>query len=304
MKKKVIIGIHGLGNKPSKRVLNRWWKKSMKEGLTRIGVQHELPKFDMIYWADVLHEKPASVKSKILDDPNLYLEPYSPSPKNYLIEDISTRKKIIGFLGKQLNEVFLNENLDLNYSFITDYILNNYFKELSTYYHEVCYDKNKIECMAKDLIRMKAVKTLKKYQDHDIILVAHSMGSIIAFDVLTFLLPILKINTFVTMGSPLGLPIVISKIAAEHKINEAGKAIMRTPPGVKKNWYNFSDLYDNIAFNYLLNDDFKENNNNVSVQDFLVLNDYMIGETKNPHKSFGYLRTKEFAHVLTDFIED
>lgn len=303
MKKKVIIGIHGLGNKPSKRVLKRWWIKSMNEGQRKIGLETELPTFDMIYWADVLHKKPASVRSNVINDPNLYLEPYRPSPLAYEVEDLSTRKKVIGFLGKQLNDLFLNENLDLNYTFITDYILKNYFNELSLYYHEVCYDKNRIECLAKDLIRNKAIRTLKKYQDHDIMLIAHSMGSIVAFDVMTFLLPKLNINTFVTMGSPLGLPVVISKIATEHKLRSSENVVIKTPESIQNHWYNFSDLYDNIAFNYLLNDDFKPNKAGIAPQDFLVFNDYMVKEIKNPHKSFGYLRTKEFAHVLADFIE-
>ena len=42
-------------------------------------------------------------------------------------------------------------------------------------------------------------------------LIAHSMGSIIGFDVLTFLATDIKINTFITIGSPLGLPVIIKQ---------------------------------------------------------------------------------------------
>lgn len=303
MKRKVVIGIHGLGNKPSKRILVNWWKKSMIEGLDRIGVDAQLPKFDLVYWADIFYFKPQRIRSIDKTDQYYLNEIYTKSSGEDKKEDISTRKSIIDFLGKQMNEVFLNEDLELNYSFLTDYILTKYFQELSAYYHEVCYDKNKVECMAKDLIRSRAAKALKKYQDYEIFLVGHSMGSIIAFDVLTFLVPELKINTFVTMGSPLGLPVVISKIAAEQKIIGKEKAIMKTPAGVSKNWYNFSDINDNITFNYKLNDDFEANESGIAPQDFLVANDYSIKGEKNPHKSFGYLRAREFSHVLADFIE-
>jgi len=53
----VIIGIHGLGNKPSKRQLRRWWKLAMKEGLKTNNYPSVLPKFKLVYWADVMHEK-------------------------------------------------------------------------------------------------------------------------------------------------------------------------------------------------------------------------------------------------------
>lgn len=304
MKKKVIIGMHGLGNKPAKRVLSNWWKKSMLEGLAKIGVEAELPEFDMIYWANVFNDRPSKVRRALPDDPYFFHEPYTKSPVNYVKDDISIRRNVIDFLTRQMNEVFLDEDKNLNFSYLSDYVLKHYFHELSAYYHEVCYDKNKIECMAKDLIRTKAVNTLRKYSDYDIYLVAHSMGSIIAFDVLTFLVPEVNIHTFSSIGSPLGLPIVISKIASEYRMNGTEKVLMRTPPGITRHWYNFSDLHDTIAFNYMLHDDFEANDNGIVPMDFLVVNDYTIGEIKNPHKSFGYLRTREFAHTLADFLEE
>ena len=38
--KKIIIGVHGLGNKPPADVLEKWWAASIQEGLAAIG---ELP---------------------------------------------------------------------------------------------------------------------------------------------------------------------------------------------------------------------------------------------------------------------
>ena len=32
----VIIGIHGLGHKPSPPLLARWWEKAIREGLSRL----------------------------------------------------------------------------------------------------------------------------------------------------------------------------------------------------------------------------------------------------------------------------
>ncbi|MFK5856716.1 MAG: hypothetical protein QM503_11340, partial [Bacteroidota bacterium] len=78
---------------------------------------------------------------------------------------------------------------------------------------------------------------------------------------------------------------------------------MLTPPTISKNWFNFSDILDKVALNYMLSDDFTKNKNEVIPVDFLVVNDYEIVGKRNPHKSYGYLRTPEFSKVLADFIQ-
>jgi hypothetical protein len=181
-------------------------------------------------------------------------------------------------------------------------ILKNFFKDLEVYYNDDCKDKNDLTCKVRDLVRNRLVQTIKKYKNYDIMIIAHSMGSIIAFDVLNFLIPTMKINTLVTIGSPLGLPIVISKIAAEKKIKANDKSIISTPPGLTKMWYNFADIRDRVALNYKLVDDFSENKNGVRPIDFFVYNNYEMNGDNNPHKSFGYLRTPEFSKILSDFI--
>ena len=128
------------------------------------------------------------------------------------------------------------------------------------------------------------------------------MGSIIIYDALTFILPELKIDTLVTMGSPLGLPIIMSQIAAEKRLKPNIKDKLKTPAVVQGNWYNFSDLEDKIAMNYNLADDYDKNANGVQAADFIVNNNYVVNGKRNPHKSYGYLRTPEFAEVLSEFL--
>ena len=54
---KIIIGIHGLGNKPPKTILTDWWKKSLIEGLKKFNYTSDF-KFELVYWADILHPIP------------------------------------------------------------------------------------------------------------------------------------------------------------------------------------------------------------------------------------------------------
>src|SRR4030043_590252 len=57
-KKKVIIAIHGLNNKPPKWILKYWWKKAIREGLKKIYKYKYFFKFRMAYWADIRYDKP------------------------------------------------------------------------------------------------------------------------------------------------------------------------------------------------------------------------------------------------------
>jgi len=300
--KKVIIGVHGLGNKPPKYLLKKWWKDAINEGFKKNGIKNNFPEFELVYWADILHDKPLDKWEKNKDSSYFLDEPYLKSSNTFVPEDYSRRQKFVNFISSQLNKLFLNEDKTLNYGFISDFILHNFFKDLEVYYIEECRNEYDEKCKAKDLIRNRFIEVLKKYEGWDILIVSHSMGSIITFDVLTFLIPELKINTLITIGSPLGLPVVISKIAAEHKKHPNGHKYMATPPGVVRNWFNMADIRDKVALNYKLNDDFDSNELGVSPVDFLVVNDYAVGKESNPHKSFGYLRTPEMSKMLDEFM--
>lgn len=300
---KVIIGIHGLGNKPSKELLQSWWKEAIMEGLNKTGEDFEFPKFELIYWADILHEKPLDESIKDKKHPLYLSEKYIKGKENSPIVNHDLRKKFLDWYDEAADKIFLNEDMTINYSFIPDTIIHNYFKDLEAYYLNHTITTNGEVIFARDQIRNRVMEVLKKYGDDDIFLIAHSMGSIIAYDILTFNLTNLNIDMFVTIGSPLGIPFVRSRIALEKKLVLKDDIKLRTPPGVQKRWCNFSDLEDVVAINYSLKDDFNENNLGIKPVDFIVVNDYEIKKVKNPHKSFGYLRTPEFSNVLLEFLQ-
>ncbi len=300
--KKVIICIHGLGNKPSKELLNEWWKEAIIEGLRLRGINKKLPLLEIVYWADILYDKPLNSLLKDDKDPLFLDEPYQPEPENIEIEDNQYKQKVADFITDKLNKLFLNEDKSLNYGSITDYILKKYFHDLEEYYLDqpriLPYGKR----LVREIIRERLADVIRKYNNHEILIVAHSMGSIIAFDVLTFLLPNAHVKTFVTIGSPLGLPIIIGKIAEEQKNFSKENTLIKTPPSITESWYNFADIRDHVALNYKLADDFIPNQNGVIAKDFLVNNNYQANGIKNPHKSYGYLRTPQFSQVISDFI--
>jgi len=300
---KVIIGIHGLGNKPEKHLLEEWWRLSVEEGLRARGYKGMIPHLVIAYWADLIYEKPLDLSITDPDDPLYIDEPYAKTPENFREEDHSTRLKIIDFIGKQLNKLFLNDDLTLNHSSISDKIIKNYFSDLEFYYNGSIELPDGRQARARDIIRTRLSDIISNHRRDEILLVAHSMGSIIAYDTLSLLSPRYRIDTFVTIGSPLGLPVIIGKIAAEMKLRPVKGFRPPTPDNITRSWYNLADILDKIAFNFRLSDDFGPNSFGISPVDFLITNDYVYGGRANPHKSFGYLRSKEFAGIISEFMQ-
>ena len=305
MKKKIIIGIHGLGNKPTKGLLKEWWKKSIREGLKKNGHPKRFFKFKLVYWANYLHSKP--LNPRIKDEKSLlYIKnPYAPAYSNGVTHTPSQlKKKSLDFLERTLDKLFFAENRFLNFDVISDFIIQRKFKDLDIYYRQDNEGKAKSARAAKELIRQELATTLKKHQGRDILLIAHSMGSIVAYDVLTQVVPEINIHTFMTIGSPLGLPVIMKKIFSDQNKDYKKEKKVATPENIAKSWVNFSDLDDKIALNYDLADDYKKNSHQVGPVDTIVHNDYEYQGAKNPHKSYGYLRAPEVAEVIHKFLSE
>ncbi|HPJ67250.1 MAG TPA: hypothetical protein PLS62_05660 [Desulfobacteraceae bacterium] len=300
---KIIIGIHGLGNKPPEQMLEKWWKASIMEGLAAIGKTGISFNFKLVYWADYLYKAP--LDSGITDKKNpLYLaEPYVPrTEKDKIQKPNNLRRKVLHYLENQMEKILLNDDLTINYSSINDFIIHHFFSDLETYYTSDCTGLKGNNCRARDAICLHLARVLEKYRRKKIMLITHSMGSIIAYDVLTKFAPNVPIDTFVTIGSPLGLPVIKSRIFAEHEKDLHQKIALKTPGNVLSNWYNLSDLKDKIAMDYGLSDDFEENSRHVHVKDKIVTNNYKYMGKRNSHKVYGYLRTPELAEVIEEFL--
>lgn len=292
---KVIIGIHGLCNKVKKDKLEEWWKKSIEEGLNiNLDKNNSKFKFKMVYWADLLYDSP--LDENIKDKKNkLYLdEPYLPREKDFSPEQSPVRKKVLDYLQQKLENILLNDDLSSNYSLLTNKIVEKKFRDLATYYS----NKEK-----RELIRERLVSELKKHKKDDILLITHSMGTIISYEVLTFLCPEIKIDTLITIGSPLGFPLIKARIATEMNIKNKADMHLTTPDNISKYWFNLADINDKVAMGYKLSNDYTANINNVSVIDYQVHNDYKANGERNYHKSFGYLRTPELTNIVYKFIQ-
>lgn len=299
---KIILAIHGLGNKPPNTLLTEWWKKSIQEGLSRIGKTISHIPLEMIYWADILYPQPLDINLKDSENPLYISEPYLPSSTKEKPAGKKFLTKILASIEQQLDRLFLNSDMTLNFENITNKIIHSYFSDLEKYY--MADSGENTDLPAKEIIRERLQSALNKHRGKEILILSHSMGSIISFDVLSANQPVAEVNTLVTIGSPLGLPIIVSRIFAEQKKLRKETTFLKTPDSVLKRWVNVSDMEDNVALDHTLNDDFESNIHGVRAEDLFVYNDYEINGARNAHKIYGYLRTTEIAEVITSFMEE
>lgn len=280
----IIIGIHGLSNKPPHPPKHgNDWKAAIIEGLARnhsLTVPESALPFALLYWRDWNYQEPLD------PDPEPYEKDGSTGPFPAYQQhwpDILLGEAL-KWAAKPLDWAKEHLGVDL----LADAVLERRLQDLSIYYEN--------EARRRDL-RQRLYNVLKEHGSKQIVLLAHSMGSIIAYDVLRELgkdIPTFKVAHFVTLGSPLGLPHVLYRIRQEH-------VTLRTPSIVAR-WSNFADRRDPIAADVHLADDYDANALGVQVQDQLVLNTYERDGKRNPHKIWGYLRAPEVTSVLKTFI--
>ncbi len=281
----VIIGVHGLANKPPEDTLAGWWRDSIIEGLARN--QQRKSKdiaFDMVYWAHCGYERP------IPNNENK--EPYKkatggqgplPIYKDGWWDDV-----VAGFADVAATPLDWAKRY-FGIDEIADAVLGAKLKDLAQYYEDESYREK-----TRELLKKK----LDLYAGRRIMVIAHSMGTIIAYDVLRRLGredPSARIDHLVTIGSPLGLPHVKYRIYQENDR-------VRTPTVVAK-WTNLADRRDPVAADVHLAGDYAANDRGVEVRDDLVINGYVSPEKEpNYHKSYGYLRTPEISALIRSFI--
>ncbi|ELI6450150.1 hypothetical protein RRM63_003552 [Photobacterium damselae] len=274
--RKHYIAIHGRSNKPPAHILEDSWLRAINDGRKQTN-QSLINKsqFSMAYYADVFYQQP------LYFDP----EPYLPDiPTNHSPIPLAVDEDHLSEMMEQnkwrLNNRFFEPLLSefgvyraLNY--LSKPLLRYWLTDVYRYFHEPAFALE----IEKPLIRL-----LQQYRHHSITLISHSLGTVIAYNVLQKLAAQrttqdITIDKWITLGSPLGL----ASVKAQLERNLQGS--LTVPENVSA-WHNYSDKRDIVCIDGDLADDFAKNNSGVSVQDFQIVNAY----PGNPHKSYGYLR--------------
>jgi pimeloyl-ACP methyl ester carboxylesterase len=298
----VIIGIHGLRNKPPKYILSSWWKKSIIEGFQAIRLPVPSFKFEMAYWASYLYTKPQNPLSKDPADPQHLLDPYVPGCYFGPRAQEPFGKKLTQTLKEQLVKLVAGQSGFMNIEAISHVILHRMFEELDIYYHKPLRTTSGAMQPAKNLFRAELEHLIYKYRKKNIIILAHSMGAIIAYDVLLHLKPEIRVHSLITFGAPLGFPVIMKKIKQELNLETTEQTLLPTPACLQYHWLNFSDPEDITCLDYNLRNYYSENSSGVRPFDQIVYNNYECNNEKNPHKAYGYLRTAELTQAIYNIL--
>lgn len=316
---KMIIGIHGLANKPEENVLHDYWHRALVEGLNHENYSGDIP-FSSVYWAKYLYREPLHEDENFDFDSSFNDEPYVTADEGAIREYKDSwkddlRAGALGILGETTDMLKTRFGMDA----LADWVLEKWLKDLAFYYdrERMILNAEGQQEQARTVLQDVLRDEIRKHKGKEIMLIAHSMGTVIAYDVLRDIgrstAPEdegLTVSNFVTIGSPLGLPHVKGKIIEEREYdgnNDAAR--VRTPSIVTGSWVNFADPKDPVAADVLLRNDYRENRHGVRVVDDLVENDYRVPlrpptkeRKRNHHKSYGYLRTPELSRHVRDFL--
>jgi hypothetical protein len=323
---KKIIMIHGLASKPTPETTHQLWRRTLTEN---IRVSHRLlarsldahPEiFESAYWANF-------VPHHIPDDST-----YSKKLSLQVDKVIEERRDIKdGFhvgMGEKLGSFFQDRGLDLvkllaGALTVKDDVMTRFLRETEL------YDQDQYIA---DQIRAPLENALRRARDQgrEPIIVAHSMGTFIGYDVLWRFAHRRtagfgnynkkRVRMFITMGSPLGDPTVRNLLFARH--HEGHSLRQRLYPTNIDFWHNYSCLGDAVAHHKNFHDIFfapmrelklfPANRKFRSIDYADLHNPFEVVShagnrnrvKRNPHKSYGYLAQPRLGSWIADYLLD
>jgi len=321
-----IIFIHGLASKPPQEDTMRLWKMALIENIrcdskklaSAMEANEDL--FRFAYWANAVPDH--------LEDTKVGVAQYTQATGAVIGVRKASGKSLhigkAGWVGAQLKHFGLGMvNVLAEALKVKDDVVNEHMREIR-YYRSDQYVADRIRSPLERELR-DAWKA-GKY----VILIAHSMGTFIAYDVLwrfSHRSELVteqgreknkyrkkRVDLLVTMGSPLGDPVLRDfmlierwKNAVEAKTKAERKRLF--PTNIAQ-WYNYSAYGDVVCHDATLEDDFfvglREHVGGYAggdLRDYVHLyNPYKNhGGNPNPHKSFGYLIQPKLSQKLREF---
>lgn len=234
-----ITFIHGLANKPSPRDLRRIWLEAMSKpvnGDAGFDPEAEGVTVSFVYWADLFYDQPLpasgyeSAPNEMSDEvkQDMYLpdDYWIAAMRQYFPDDVTNYPdppkddSIEGFERIPLPDIVKRD------------IMKHFLREA----HDYLFNVNGI----RDTIRKRVLTSMSEgVAGARHVLVGHSQGSIIAYDVLTGVPGCLVVEGLLTLGSPLGIDEVQDQLAWTR---ENG-----FPKKLKGDWINVFDPYDLVS---------------------------------------------------------
>jgi pimeloyl-ACP methyl ester carboxylesterase len=139
-------------------------------------------------------------------------------------------------------------------------------------------------------IRDRLVAQIERVGSRPVTIVAHSQGTIIAYEALAALeATAIELDALVTLGSPLGVQEIQDFVDPNHPLRV---------PAVVKRWHNFADPLDPVALAKKLAGDFEPTG--FIEDDTLINNRTRLDWNFNPHSAVGYLAHPKVRKVVNE----
>jgi hypothetical protein len=324
LKNKKIIMIHGMASKPPPDVTHALWRKTLIENI-RVG-HRQLAKsleahpevFESAYWAD-------EVPHHIPDDA-AYCKKLEIQVDKVIAERREIKDRFHVGVGERVGSFFKDRGLDLvkllaGALTVKDDVMTNFLRETEL------YDRDQY---ISDQIRKPLEDALRRAWDEgrEPIILAHSMGSFISYDVLWRFshrktagfksYNKKRVKLLVTLGSPLGDATVRDLLFARHHKQHS----LRQFPTNIDAWHNYACLGDVVSHQKNFEPVFYQPmralklfpaNKKFRSIDYVDLhNPFEVvthagnrnREKRNPHKSYGYLAQPRLGSWISDYLLD
>ena len=274
------IYIHGIGQHPPADVWKSQWDlmlfgRPMKD--TTVGA----------YWADILHGDKYSQEMP----PSEPISEWASLLEESYVDEFDSRAAV--FAERFATQVTQSSQSSLNSRSQTEALSESWRTDMAQAFLKVLVRDTASYFFNEEIRRKVKQRLLEQIPDDGsrLVLVTHSQGTIIAYEVLSQLSPKdrKRVQLLVTLGSPLGIQEI------QNLFNDDDIPI-EFPTGIGA-WHNFADRFDPVSLDWRLANDFVSNGsrqtNNV-VQDHPIVNTNLWKHGRlNPHDSAGYLSHPE-----------
>lgn len=257
-----ITFVHGIANKPEPDVLLEQWRVALRDD-DGVDLEDLDVTCSMVYWADLLYASPASpgggqeaaeLELERVTDPEdadmTWLATVDPEERAF-VESVGREVGLASVEatpgegadpirpGSGLEAVPLPPDLKRR-------LMRIFLRDVHHYlYDEPFSPRGAKKVRVRQEVRSRMAKALREGAERDgpHLVVGHSLGSVIAYDVLTGAEDVPTVDAFLTIGSPLGISEVRERLAPPWTAEEGWPA-RRLAAGP---WSNLYDMLDPVC---------------------------------------------------------
>ena len=330
-----IIMIHGRSTKPSKKAHAALQKRSLLKGLERVNpakaqkLRDRKIKLDIVYYGDInnaiMAESSSKVRKQLTEkDPDSRPKKNAPCLPSGSIEAALDDLEAIKTYNKAAYRKVVKANKDLRFLDEAAWALSTFSAITTMTIANMAAIKFATADMGAYLTRRATGSAVRErlqeklkpalLRGDDICLVSHSMGCMVAYDVLWKFSRMSEYRAiqdkktrvkWITLGCPLGEAGVKANLYDANERDVPG-GTDKHPRGIIKDWHNVAAVDDFISHDSTMRGDYKAMTKFGyldSITDRRIYNCYAESGTSNPHKFYGYLMNGACTELIADWIK-